>query len=242
MGYCTKTDIENIIAQALTTGTSTTLDGLTGTSVPLLYVGNRFDNDIEDSNIVDAFISIADSQIDGTLSELYDTPFSEIIDIETTLFSNIEEYNEYIVLEKVFPLSPGDQVIIIQGEHEERHVIASIISPTVFSTEDPIQYFFTSGARIVRVTYPNPIRWISARISAANLYDKYFAAESSPNTSEFGNKLREIAGADLNNVLNGTIILHGQHRIGRRFYNANLVDQYGLPVGGAISKEMRQIK
>ena len=91
MGYCTKTDIENIIAQALTTGTSTTLDGLTGTSVPLLYVGNRFDNDIEDSNIVDAFISIADSQIDGTLSELYDTPFSEIIDIETTLFSNIEE-------------------------------------------------------------------------------------------------------------------------------------------------------
>ena len=46
----------------------------------------------------------------------------------------------------------------------------------------------------------------------------------------------------LNNILNGTSILHGQHRIGRRFYNANLVDQYGLPSGGTISKDVRQMK
>jgi len=175
------------------------------------------------------------------LSELYDTPLSEMIDIDSTLYSDIDaEYNPYIVFERVFPLSPGDQIIIKQGEHEERHVIDEIISSTVFSTEEPIQYLFTAGARVVRVTYPNPIRWISARIAGANLYDKYFSAESSPNTSEFGNKLREIASNDIDSILNGIIILHGQFRIGRRFFNSNLVDQYGLPQGGSLPKEMRK--
>ena len=175
------------------------------------------------------------------LSELYDTPLSEMIDIDSTLYSDIDaEYNPYIVFERVFPLSPGDQIIIKQGEHEERHVIDEIISSTVFSTEEPIQYLFTAGARVVRVTYPNPIRWISARMAGANLYDKYFSAEASPNTSEFGNKLRDIATNDLNSILNGTIILHGQFRIGRRFFNSNLVDQYGLPQGGSLPKEMRK--
>jgi len=204
-------------------------------------VGNRFDSDIEDSGIVDVFISVADRQIDGMLSELYDTPLSEMIDIDSTLYSDIDaEYNPYIVFERVFPLSPGDQIIIKQGEHEERHVIDEIISSTVFSTEEPIQYLFTAGARVVRVTYPNPIRWISARMAGANLYDKYFSAESSPNTSEFGNKLREIAANDIDSILNGIIILHGQFRIGRRFFNSNLVDQYGLPQGGVLPKEMRK--
>jgi hypothetical protein len=33
----------------------------------------------------------------------------------------------------------------------------------------------------------------------------------------------------MDNILNGRTILHGQHRIGRRFYNANLADRYALP-------------
>ncbi|KKK76988.1 hypothetical protein LCGC14_2858110 [marine sediment metagenome] len=61
-------------------------------------------------------------------------------------------------------------------------------------------------------------------------------------TSKFGEVLREIANNDINNVLNGTTVLHGQQRIGRRFYNSNLVDQYALPKGAAIPKTMKQIK
>jgi len=88
----------------------------------------------------------------------------------------------------------------------------------------------------------DPIRFISARKAAATLYDKYFASESSPNVSKFGEYLRGLADTDINNILNGTIILHGQHRIGRRFYNGNTADQYGLPSGGTGSKDMRQMK
>ena len=99
-----------------------------------------------------------------------------------------------------------------------------------------------SGSRILRTTYPPPIRFISARIASANIYDKYFSSESSPNTSTFGETLRSLAYDRLNDILSGAIILHGQHRIGRRFYNPNLTDQYSLPSGGTIEKGRKQIK
>ena len=86
------------------------------------------------------------------------------------------------------------------------------------------------------------MRFISARLAAANIYDKYFSSESSPNVSNFGESLRGLAYDRLNDVLNGTIIIHGQQRIGRRFYNPNLVDQYALPSGGTIEKGRKQIK
>jgi hypothetical protein len=53
--------------------------------------------------------------------------------------------------------------------------------------------------------------------------------QSAPNKSEYGQYLRQMARVDINNILNGRTILHGQQRIGRRFYNANLVDRYSLP-------------
>ncbi len=241
MGYCTRGDIENVIAQALTSSTASTPDSLNSTS-SLLNIGNVMDNNVIPQDIVDSYIRIADSQINGICSELYKTPFIEIVDVESILFSDINEYNPYIVLDKVVPLSPGDIVILYQNGLKERHKIDEQISDTVFSTVDPIRYFFLLDTRVVRVTYPNPIRWISARASAANIYDKYFSAEVSPSTSTFGDKLRELANTDLNNVLIGTIILEGQHRIGRRFLNSQLIDQYALPRGGALPKEMRQMK
>jgi hypothetical protein len=136
----------------------------------------------------------------------------------------------------------GDEVILIGDSQEERHVISEVISSMVFATEDEIGYFFPADTRVVRVSYPDPIRFISARKAAATLYDKYFSSEAGPNTSKFGDYLRDLAFNDISMILNGTIILHGQHRIGRRFYNSNAVDQYGLPSGGTISKDVRQMK
>jgi hypothetical protein len=241
MGYCSRTDIEKIIAQALTSATSATPAGLNSTA-SLLNIGNTLDNNLITDSTVDSYIQLGDSEIDANLSELYKTPFVEKVDLDTVLYSAVNEYNDYIVLEEVYPLTQGDVVILIDGSIKETHTINEIISNTVFGTEYDIEYDFPAGSRVIRVSYPDPIRWVSARLSAANIYDKYFASESSPNTSEFGNSLREMARADLNNITNGTTILHGQQRIGRRFYNPNLVDQYGLPRGGAIDKGLKQIK
>lgn len=241
MGYCSRTDIEDVLNQALTSATASTPDGL-GSVANLLNIGNVMDNNLIPTDTVNSYIQISDSQIDGMISELYKTPLTEKVDLDMILFSDITEYNEYLVFDQPYPLTPGDVVLLEQSGQEERRTIDDIISPSVFSTVSSIQYAFTSGARVVRVSYPAPIRWTAARFAAASVYDKYFSAQVSPGISDYGKELRQIATNDLNNIINGTTVLHGQMRLGRRFYNPNLVDQYGLPKGGAISKDYRQIK
>ena len=241
MGYSTRTDIQNVIAQALTTATASTPDSLNSYD-SLMNVGNTWDNNLISNDTIDSYIRIADSQIDASFSELYKTPFLEKVDVESVLFSAIDPHNELLVLDKVLPLTGGDQVLISQGGTIERVIISDVVAPTVFSTEDEVKNYFEIDARVVRINYPNPVKWISARLAAASIYDKYFSAEVSPGTSKFGEALREIANNDMNNVLNGTTILHGQQRIGRRFFNSNLVDQYSLPRGASMPKSTRPMK
>ena len=241
MGYCSQTDIENIIAQALTSATAST-PGDFGTLTPLINIGNSLDKNLIPDSSIDYYIQMADREVDAALSEMYNTPFCELSNFETVLYSDIYEYNPYIVTEKACPLAVNDQVIILGEGQEERHIISEVISPMIFATQEDIGYFFPADSRVLRVSYPDPIRFISARKAAATLFDKYFSSESSPNVSKFGEYLRDLATSDINNILNGTIILHGQHRIGRRFYNGNAVDQYGLPSGGTISKDVRQMR
>ena len=242
MGYSTESDIVKTIAQALTSATSQTTDGL-GTLSSLLNVGNVLDKNLVTTENVNYYIQLADSEIDGTLSELYTTPFCEKCDFETELFSGIDpSNNNYIVLEKYCPLSSGDIILLTDGTVEERHVIDEVIGGDTFSTISEIQYSFPAGTRLLRVSYPPPLRFMSARIASANIYDKYFSSESSPNTSSYGETLRGLAYDRINDILSGVIILHGQHRIGRRFFNPNLVDQYSLPTGGTIEKGRKQIK
>jgi len=241
MGYCTETDIENTIAQALTSATAQNVDNLTNLG-SLMNIGNTLDKNLISDDKVNFYIQLADQEIDGLLSQLYETPFCETVDFETTLYSAIDEYNNIIVLERPCPLSAGDIILLKFGTTEERHEIETVLTPSTFETVDMIQYFFPADSRILRLSYPPPLRFVSARLASANIYDKYFSAESSPNISSFGDKLRELANEKLNDVLNGTIIMHGQQRIGRRFYNPNLVEQYSLPNGGKMSKDYKQMK
>ena len=241
MGYCTETDITNIIAQSLTSATSQNVDNLTNLG-DLMNIGNTLDKNLISDEKVNFYIQLADQEIDGLLSQLYEAPFCETVDFETSLYSGISEYNDIIILERACPLSVGDIILLKFGTTEERHEIETVLTPSTFETVDMIQYFFPADSRILRVSYTPPLRFISARLASANIYDKYFSAESSPNVSTFGDKLRELANEKLNDILNGTIIMHGQQRIGRRFYNPNLVEQYALPNGGKMSKDYKQIK
>jgi hypothetical protein len=76
-------------------------------------------------------------------------------------------------------------------------------------------------------------------LAAANIYDKYFAAQANPDISDYGKKLRGWALSDLNSILQGIVILHGQRRIGHRFFNPMLRDRYGLPGMEGGEREMK---
>tara|TARA_Y100000310_G_scaffold246263_1_gene251493 strand:- start:4909 stop:5631 length:723 start_codon:yes stop_codon:yes gene_type:complete len=225
MGYSTLTDITNTIAQALTTATNPTSSGRRS----LLEVGRVLDENLVTSDIVEWYIARSDEEINSFLSELYVVPLCEIADFEASVLSNVDEYNSFIVLEEACPLNPGDIIILKFGNNEERHEIDEVIDAFTFSTVGGIGFAFPSGTRLIRVKYPEPIRLVSARLAAANIYDKYFSSQAAPNVSNYGKYIREQAYAEMDNVLNGRTILHGQHRIGRRFWNSNLDDRYALP-------------
>jgi len=227
MGYASILDVQRVIAQALTSATSATLDS----PVDLINIGRILDKNLVTEDIVNSYIRYADSQINGRISSLYKVPMCETADFEGALFSPVtdDSSGSIIVLDETCPLSVGDIIILSEDTNQEKHIIEEIISEDTFKTEDFVSFGFGVGARVLRVKFPDPLIIMSARLAAANIYDKYFSAESSPNTSEFGKELRELAFEDINKVLRGVIIFHGQHRIGRRFYNSNLVDQYGLP-------------
>ena len=229
MGYSTITLIERIISQTLTSSTPESI----GTTVDLLKIGNTLDSNLIPEDTVEQYIQWADSEIDSAISELYVTPLCEFSNFETVLYSDIDEYYDYVITTNRCPFYPGDNIILTDGENEERHVIETIVdnvNSNIFTTELPVQYAFDAiVTRIIRVSYPNPVPLISARKAAANIYEKYFMAESSPSESEYGKMLRKLARSDINNILNGRTILHAQKRIGNRFYNSNLDDRYGLP-------------
>lgn len=235
MGYCSINDIRKTIAQALTSSTADSPDDF-GSLNNLINIGNSIDKNLIPDDTVEYYIQLADQEIDSLLSELYVTPFCERVNFEGVLYSNIDEYNPYIVLERNCPLSSGDVIILKYGDTEERHEIDQIMGVGTFSTVSDINYDFPSGSRVLRLSIPSPLRFVSARIASASIYDKYFSSESSPNTSKYGEMIRGIAYDRINDIVAGRIIIHGAHRIGRRFYNSNLVDQYGTPEQGDISK------
>jgi len=230
MGYTNRTLVERTLANTLTSASPASL----GTPVDLIRIGNTLDFNVVDDAVVDQYIQWADEEINSAISELYVTPIDRQSDYETTLLSDINVYNDFIITTDAAPFDIGDTVILTNGVNTEMHTIAAIlddVTQNIFQTYTPISFgFLASNTRVVRVKYSDPITLMSSRLSAANVYEKYFMAEASPSQSEYGKWLRGLVSADINNILNGRTILHGQHRIGRRFYNPTLRDQYSLPL------------
>lgn len=232
MGYSNINLCDNLLAQALT---SSRPNDTTGGKVSLWTLGNsRNTNEIPD-DIVNQYIRWADDEIDSNLSEMYRTPLFKTSHGEWSLEQDIDEYNpDHIVVSDATNLVPGDEIIIVSTAFNptirEKHTVKEIIDDDEFTVEEPIFTNFPSGeeTRIIRVGFPPAIVLISARKATGNLFDKYFAAQASPDVSDYGNKMRDLALSAMSDILNGTIILHGQERTGNRFANSNLYDRYQI--------------
>jgi len=237
MGYCTLVEVERILAQALTSATTSTLTGRGA----LLRVGRVLDKNTVPTDIIEQYIQFAGQEIDATLSHQYKTPFCEMADFETSLQSDIAEYNSYIILDKKCPLTSGDNIIITDGVNEERFTIEDMVASGVFSTVEEIFTSFNAGTRVIRVKYPDPIPLVCARLASADIYDKYFMAQVSPSKSEYGSNLRKLARQHLNNILRGITVLHGYLRIGRRLFDPTIPAQYDTHKGTDAAKEIDDV-
>tara|TARA_B100000614_G_scaffold262909_1_gene300813 strand:+ start:292392 stop:293123 length:732 start_codon:yes stop_codon:yes gene_type:complete len=227
MAYATIQLVERVLAQALTSATNSVANG---DKIPLVDFGNLRNENTISEDIINQYIQWSDEEVDGALSEMYQVPLCEKADLEMMPLFSIGEYYLSLDVDKAENLVPGDVIVIFDDTQEERHIVDMVVNNTTVETVDTIVGTYeASETRVIRVKFPPPIPLISARLAAANIYDKYFAAQVSPNVSDYGKVLRGQAIRDLNNILNGRTVLHGQRRIGHRFLNPNLRDRYRLP-------------
>jgi len=218
MGYSTQTLVEEILANALTRGSPS------GAPVNIINIGNDLRDTIGTSTMIQ-YIRWADEEIDAALSVIYRVPLKRIVRGEFELLSNILAGSQTIKIEDSGRFHVGDVVIISDGTNREKETIATISDEITMTISGAFSYsFLSSNTMVQRLGYPDPIPLISARYAAANLYDKKFAAQASPNMSQYGTTLRTMAENDLNSVLNGRVHLLGQTWLGRRFFNPALLD------------------
>jgi len=227
MGYATIAEVEEVLAQALTSATP--YSG--GERINIINIGNDRDPNAVPSSVVNQFIVFADSHIDGILSQMYHVPLKECANGEWRTDADIDEYSSQILLSEASNLTRGQKIVIRDdgtGE-EEIHYVNQVLDPYTITTVSDITTNFTgSDVRVVRVVYPHPVNQVSARFAASYIYDKYFSAQNSPNVSEYGQAQRSIAIGQINDILNGRTKLNCQRRIGERFANPYLTERYTL--------------
>lgn len=226
MGLCSLNDIRKVLAQTLTSASA--LSSMTSIPGNLTSIGRELDLNLITEDDANYYIRLADSHIYAAISQQYITPIKEICDLETILTADMNEYDDSIVVKNAGIFTPGDIILITDGTFSERTEVESITENIVNTTEVINNIFFANDTRVLRLKYPDPLPFISARLAAATIYDKYTKAQQEPSKSEFSDILKKDALTELDNIREGRTILYGATRRGWRFANPNLVDRYGL--------------
>lgn len=260
MGYSTITECELILAQALT---SATPDPSTTGRVNLININSVRDTNRISDQTVEYYITLADSQIDGILTQQYFTPFDKCAHGEWLLDEDINAAAagtgtdlgtdsagetassslRTVVLDSSCNLVPGDEILLhddLLGT-EELLIISSVEdqNTVIVTTDIEGTFLVDSGVRVIRLRFPPPLNQISARLAASFIYDKYFAAQAQPNVSDYGKEMRLIATGQLNDILNGKTIIKCARRRGDIFGNPWIDSSYThrMPYEGYNSSE-----
>jgi hypothetical protein len=231
--YSTKNDVENVLAQTFTSASPSSLASGSTTPNKMSQIGNKAAVANFSPDIVYYHIRMADAEIDAALRQQYKTPIAELCSLQMNLMTSIDEYSTVIYVDRALNLTEGDVVIITDGSTTDRLEVDSVNGPESFTpTTMPSNTYLSteddSSTRVLKVNFPSPIPFISARLAAASICDKYFSAQTSPGKTEYGDKLRSLALEELNNIREGRTELTGVPRKGWRFANPNLVDRYSL--------------
>jgi hypothetical protein len=226
MPYCNIDQITKVLAQTLTT--SSALAPMNGQPVDLISIGTTIDSNLIKEEDALYYIQLADAHINSALSQQYVTPIKEICELEIKLKANLDEYTDELLSSNAYMLSVGDNILITDGVNSDRISVLSINGEEIIYDGIIENLYTVDNTRIMKVSYPNPLPFISARLAAAALYEKYTKAQQEPAKSEYSDLLKSQAENELNNIREGRTILFGAIRRGWRFANPNLVDRYGV--------------
>lgn len=224
--YCTLEYLKTLLPTNLTIGTSSQVQAT------LQVTGGR-----ESITEVRAkeIIALAGQMIDSRLSPMYVTPLKKMKLVEVELKSKSTVGTNVLYVRDGGQFSLGCQIRVSSRGTGDSYTITNIyddvpnlskieVSPTLART-----YLTSDNWLISLVDYPAPIPLICARMSVAMIVERIFVAEQSPDNSQHGESMKNLAAAELDNILQGVVRLHGQDHQGSRFARSSIKNAINTP-------------
>ena len=231
MSYCTINFMRALLPKSITIGN----DNVT---TPVL---NKPGNTATiDNRTAQLLINFSSQEIDARLSAIYVVPLKRVKTHEEDLTSDCKSGDKVVYVGDNGAYRAGCLVRI--GDNTGSEVNEVDLLPDEVASIDtvalvkPVTRNFTRGGNSIMslVAFPDPIPLACARMAVAAIIDKMFVAEQDPDVSNYGKNQRTLASAALDEVMAGTIRLHGQEFVGRRFVRTQLRDT--MNVSGEIQR------
>jgi len=219
--YCTVENVITLLPENVTVG-----DENIGTPVP----GKK---DVKRSKLtpceITEFIKFAQQEVDGRLRPMYVCPLRRCKIHETGFLNNVTSGNNVkISVHDTGPFAKG-QLVRVQSDCDyEEAVIKEILNLDQLQVGRLVASY-DADSLISILEYPDPVPLITARLAASYAYDRLFAAEQSPDVSNYGNEQRKRAMFSIDSILTGTVILMGQEHVTKRFARMSLFDSFKTP-------------
>lgn len=226
MSYCTVDDMRRILPEKILIG-----DSNIGQPVP----GRPGNQGSKRSNIspeeAERYISYAQQYIDGRLRPFYSCPLRRIKSFETPLEQDVTHGSSVTVtVRDSGSFSRGELIRLQNKDNMETCNVIDVPTLTTVKLDRVIaNYLVMDESKISILEYPDPIPIITTQLAVAFLLDRLFVAEQSPDVSAYGKTQRNLARAQIENILSGEVLLFGQEHTGRRFVRMSLLDKFNSP-------------
>jgi hypothetical protein len=219
--YCTVQNVITLLPENVTVGSQNI-----GTPVPGKKDVKRSKFTTEE---ICEFIKLAQQEVDARLRPMYVCPLRRIKIHETGLKNNILSGKDIkIVVHDTGAFAKGQLVRVQSDCAYEEATIKEIIDLDRLIV-NRLSDSYDADSLISILEYPDPIPLITARLAASYAYDRLFAAEQSPDISNYGNEMRKRAMFSIDSILTGTVILMGQEHVTKRFARMSLFDSFKTP-------------
>jgi hypothetical protein len=176
------------------------------------------------------YIRFAGEEVDSRLRPYYVCPLRRVKTYETEILQTaLTGSNVEIKVNDTGAFSKGQMVRLQSRSEMEVDEVSEVKNRTTLVISQVTYTYSVDDGKISVLEFPDPIPLITARLAVSYCFDQLFAAEQSPNVSEYGKEQRRLAINSLDGVLSGAILLFGQDHTGKRFVRGSLFDAYQNP-------------
>ena len=219
--YCTVQNVITILPENVTVG-----DQNIGTPSPGRQESKR--SKITPNEICE-FIKYAQQEIDARLRPMYVCPLRRMKIHETGLLNNISAgSNVKVAVHDTGRFAKG-QLVRLQSDCDYEEATITSIDNLDYFVVDHLVSGYDADSLVSILEFPDPIPFIAARLASSYIYDRLFAAEQSPDVSNYGQEQRKRAMLGLDSILTGAAILMGQEHVTKRFTRMSLYDSFKTP-------------